>query len=228
MNITIIGTGYVGLVTGVCLSQSEIGCNVTCVDVDEQKINLLSDGIPTIYEKGLEPLLKKNIEENHLHFTTDLSSVIDNSDLVFIAVGTPEKESGETNLSYVTGVAEGIAKIANKDVYLVLKSTVPVGTADIIKEKFNNIVKTTGKDINIFVSSNPEFLREGTAIEDFMNPDRIVIGTNDDCSKERLSTVYDYFKTRGVNILFTDIASAQLIKYASNAFNACKISFINA
>lgn len=229
MKIVIIGTGYAGLITGVCLA--EVGHTVACVDVDKNKIELLNSGTPTIYEDQLEELLKKNISENRISFTTDLPSVIDSAELVFVAVGTPEKDNGETDLKYVLGVAKGIAESANKDVYLVLKSTVPVGTKDKVEKIFYQTAAELNKNIKIFVSSNPEFLREGTSIYDFMNPDRIVIGTNDPESKKRLEELYAVFAEKCANtpcFLYTDVASAQLIKYASNAFNACKISFINS
>lgn len=225
MKIVIIGTGYVGLVTGVCFA--EIGNEVVCVDNNASKVQKLQEGIPTIYERGLEEILKKNVLEKRISFTENLGEVIDTADLIFIAVGTPSKgESGETDLSYVLGVTEDIARTANRDVYVVIKSTAPVGTADKMKERFYIVAKNLGKEnINIFVSSNPEFLKEGTAIDDFMHPDRIVIGADDDESKYRLSELYKVFD---VPVIFTNIASAQLIKYASNAFNACKISFINS
>ena len=229
MNIVIIGTGYVGLVSGVCFA--EIGNNVVCVDNNLQKIEQLKTGTPTIYEDQLEGLLKKNISEGRLTFAAGLSSVIDSADLVFVAVGTPEKDNGETDLSYILGVAKGIAESANKDVYVVIKSTVPVGTKQKVEDEFYKTTSSLDKDIKIFVSSNPEFLREGTSIYDFMNPDRIVIGTDDEVSKSKLEKLYSLFAENAAvtpYILYTSVASAQLIKYASNAFNACKISFINS
>lgn len=229
MKIVIIGTGYVGLVTGVCFAA--VGNEVVCVDNNISKVKQLQEGIPTIYERGLDHFLKKNVFEKRISFTENLGEVVDSADLIFIAVGTPSKgESGETDLSYVLSVTEDIARTINHDAYVVIKSTAPVGTADKMKEKFHSVIKDLGKeDLNIFVSSNPEFLKEGTAIEDFMHPDRIVIGTDDAESKNRLSELYKIFEEdSGVPVVYTDVASAQLIKYASNAFNACKISFINS
>lgn len=229
MNIVIVGTGYVGLVSGVCFA--ELGNNVICVDSNSSKISSLQAGTPTIYEENLEEFLKKNILENRISFTRDLSSVVNSADLIFIAVGTPSKdETGETDLSAVLGVTRAIAEYITHDAYIVLKSTAPVGTVDKMKEAFYSVIKSTDKDkLNIFVSSNPEFLREGTAIYDFMHPDRIIIGTEDAESEDRLSELYSKFEEdKHIPVLYTDVASAQIIKYASNAFNAAKISFINS
>lgn len=228
MKLVIIGTGYVGLVTGVCLA--ELGNTVICVDNNATKVAELSAGTPTIYEDKLEELLKKNIFENRISFTRDLDSVVNSADLIFIAVGTPPKDdTGETDTSAILGVTRAIAKSINHDAYVVIKSTTPVGTADLMKEAFTKSLPEDKPNLNIFVSVNPEFLREGTAIYDFMHPDRIVIGTEDAESEDRLSELYAPFEEdKHIPVLYTDIASAQIIKYASNAFNAAKISFINS
>lgn len=215
MNITIFGTGYVGLVTGVCIA--EIGNEVICVDVDKEKIERLKKGIIPIYEPGLEELLKKN--STKLEFTTNGPLAIEKSEIIFIAVGTPSNPDGSANLKYVREVAEEIGKNIKSNKIIVIKSTVPVGTEEIVSE----IIK---KHYNgsFTIVSNPEFLREGSAIKDFMNPDRIVIGTGDLSAFEKVSEIY---KSLNANILHTDIRSAEIIKYASNAYLATKISFIN-
>lgn len=213
--ITIFGTGYVGLVTGVCLS--EIGNRVICIDIDEEKIKNLQKGILPIYEPGLEELLKKN--QKRLEFTTDASYGILNSDIIFIAVGTPQGKDGGADLRYVEDVAKVIGKNINERKIIVIKSTVPVGSEvrikEIIKEHYSG---------DFVIASNPEFLREGSAIEDFMHPDRVVIGTIAEGVADELAEIYKALKAPIIN---TDIRSAQLIKYASNAFLATKISFIN-
>lgn len=227
MKISIIGTGYVGLVTGVCLSS--IGHNITCIDIDKTKINSLNQGKSPIYEPGLDKLILSCKLSNNLFFTTDFDTAVDTADLVFIAVGTPQSENGSTDLKYIESCIRGIAKAASHDMYVVIKSTVPVGTAQKMQEVFKEALQDEeNKDLNIFISSNPEFLKEGSAIEDFMNPDRIVIGTNDDESLKRLKEVYKYFEKKNVPIFYTNVQSAQLIKYAANSFNAAKISFINS
>lgn len=215
MEIAIFGTGYVGLVTGVCLA--ELGNQVTCVDVDNEKIKKLKKGESPIYEPGLNELLKKN--SSRLTFTTDGSKAIEKCEIIFIAVGTPSNLDGSANLKYIEEVAQEIGKNIKKDKIIVIKSTVPVGTegqvSEIIKKYYN------GK---FCVVSNPEFLREGSAIEDFMHPDRIVIGTSDHETLGKLTKLYEPLNTP---IIHTDIRSSELIKYASNAFLATKISFIN-
>lgn len=227
MKISIIGTGYVGLVSGVCLSS--IGHTVTCIDIDKNKINLLNLNKSPIYEPGLEKLILSCRLKNNLFFTTDFDAAVNDADLVFIAVGTPQSENGSTDLKYIESCVRGIAKAATHDIYVVIKSTVPVGTAEKMQEVFKEALQDEeNKKISIFISSNPEFLKEGSAIEDFMKPDRIVIGTNDEESLKRLKEVYKYFEKKNTPILYTNVQSAQLIKYASNAFNAAKISFINS
>lgn len=215
MDIAIFGTGYVGLVTGVCLS--ELGHNVICVDVDPEKIKKLKSGKATIYEPGLDDLLKKNL--SRLTFTTDGPGAIDKSKIIFIAVGTPSNPDGSANLKYVEEVAQELGKNLKTDKIIVIKSTVPVGTEGMVSEIIRKFYK--GK---FTVVSNPEFLREGCAISDFMHPDRIVIGTNDHEALDEMTKLYEPLNAPMVH---TDIRSSELIKYASNAFLATKISFIN-
>lgn len=219
MNISVVGTGYVGLVTGISLS--EIGHNVTCIDIDEAKVEKMKQGISPIYEPGLDELMTKNIENNRLHFTTEHSIGFDNADVVYIAVGTPEKEDGKADLSFVKQVAFDIAKHVAKDTIVVTKSTVPVGTNDKVRDVIkNNIVN----NVKIDVVSNPEFLKEGSAIYDSFNGDRIVIGSDSEFAANAIEEINKPF---GVPIYKTDVRSAEMIKYASNAFLATKISFIN-
>ncbi|MDQ0226805.1 UDP-glucose dehydrogenase family protein [Metabacillus niabensis] len=219
MKIAVVGTGYVGLVTGTCLS--EIGHTVTCIDIDQNKINKMREGISPIYEPGLDELMKKNIMENRLFFTTDHNEGFDNKDVIYIAVGTPEKEDGSANLSFVEQVAIDIATHIKKDVIVVTKSTVPVGTNDWIKEVIlNNLVN----DVKVEIVSNPEFLREGSAIYDSFNGDRIVVGAE---NEETADIIEEINKPFGIPVFKTDIRSAEMIKYAANAFLATKISFIN-
>lgn len=215
MKITIFGTGYVGLVTGVCLA--EIGHTVTCVDVDEKKIERLNSGEVPIYEPGLEDLVKKN--RSSLEFTTNGQKAIKEAEVIFIAVGTPQMEDGSADLRFVHSVAKTLGENMDAPKVIVVKSTVPVGSEVEVKEIISKNFK--GK---FSIVSNPEFLREGSAIQDFMNPDRIIIGTNEEEAADKLVEVY---KPLNAPIIHTDIRSAQLIKYASNAFLATKISFIN-
>jgi UDPglucose 6-dehydrogenase len=218
MNICVIGTGYVGLVSGVCFS--DIGNNVTCVDIDYDKIEKLKKGIIPIYEPGLEELVLKNIEKGRLFFTTDLAEGMKDAELVFIAVGTPPKENGEADLQYVESAARAIGEHLKDYKVIVTKSTVPVGTGKRIKE----IIKEAAGHDNFDVASNPEFLREGSAIYDTMNMERAVIGVESERAGELLVELHRPFQT---NIVLTDIETAEMIKYASNAFLATKISFIN-
>ncbi|CAG9621418.1 UDP-glucose dehydrogenase family protein [Sutcliffiella rhizosphaerae] len=218
MNICVIGTGYVGLVSGVCFS--EIGNKVTCVDIDENKINNLKEGIIPIYEPGLEELVVKNIEAKKLSFSTDLNTAMENAEIIFIAVGTPPKENGEADLRFVEAVATSIGKKLNNYKVIVTKSTVPVGTGKWIK----GIIEKESGHNNFDVASNPEFLREGSAIFDTMNMERAVIGVESEKAKEWLTKLHEPFKT---NIVISDIETAEMIKYAANAFLATKISFIN-
>ncbi len=220
MKISVIGTGYVGLVTGVCLS--ETGNNVICVDIDENKVEQLSNGIPTIYEIGLEKVLKQNIKDQRLTFTTDLETAIKKSDIIFLALPTPSAEDGSANLSYIEDVAKQIGPYINSYKIIVNKSTVPVGTSELVK---NIISKKATFEFDVI--SNPEFLREGRALEDFMRPDRIVIGTQSEKARKLMGELYAPYVRQGNPILFMDEISAELTKYASNSFLATKITFMN-
>lgn len=217
MKIAVAGTGYVGLVTGVCLAQN--GHAVTCVDIDDKKVALMESGISPIYEPGLEELMNNNMER--LHFTTDYKAAYKDADVIFIGVGTPEKSDGSANLSYVYGVAEQIASSIKKDCVVVVKSTVPIGTND----KIENLIKSQLKhDVNVSVASNPEFLSQGTAVKDTLHTSRIVIGVEEEVAGDVLKEVYQNFDAP---IVVTNRKSAEMIKYASNDFLALKISFIN-
>ncbi|WP_421381512.1 UDP-glucose dehydrogenase family protein [Bacillus salacetis] len=218
MNVSVIGTGYVGLVSGVCFS--DIGNKVTCVDLDETKINNLKKGIVPIYEPGLKELVVKNTEEGRLFFTTDLSQAMKDADVVLIAVGTPEKETGEADLRFVEAVAKSIGENLDDYKVIVTKSTVPVGTNRYVK----SIISEHCGHENFDVASNPEFLREGSAIHDTMNMERAIIGVESEKAGDILTELHKPFNTE---IMVTDIETAEMIKYASNAFLATKISFIN-
>lgn len=220
MKIAVIGTGYVGLVTGTCLA--ETGNHVCCVDIDEKKINKLRSGKVTIYEPGLEKLFERNLKEERLTFTTSLKEGIEEAEIIFLALPTPPGEDGSADLQYVLGVASEIGKLLTDYKIIVDKSTVPVGTA----EKVHNAI-AANYDGEFDVISNPEFLREGVAVEDFMKPDRIVIGTSSERAKEVLTELYGPYVRQGNPIVFMDERSAELTKYAANAFLAVKISFMN-
>lgn len=220
MKIAVIGTGYVGLVSGTCFA--ETGNNVICVDIDEQKVNKLKNSEITIYEPGLETLFKRNIKEGRLHFTTDLKSAVEASTVIFLALPTPPGEDGSADLKYVLGVAEDIGKIITSYKVIIDKSTVPVGTAD----KVEAAVKRNYSG-EFDVVSNPEFLREGVAVDDFMKPDRVVIGTNSNKAREIMSELYAPYVRQGNPVMFMDTRSAELTKYAANSFLATKISFMN-
>lgn len=219
MRIAVAGTGYVGLVTGTCLAHS--GQNVICVDTNKENIELMKRGISPIYETGLEELINKNYEEGRLDFTTDYKSAYKEADVIFIGVGTPEREDGSANLDYIFKVSKQIAENVEKDCLVVVKSTVPIGTNDRIEEFLKEHLKN---DVEIDVASNPEFLSQGTAVKDFLYADRIVIGAESDRVKEVLKEVYKNFTQP---IVITNRRSAEMIKYASNDFLALKISFIN-
>lgn len=225
MNIAIVGTGYVGLVSGTCFA--EMGIDVTCVDVNEEKIQFLLDGQIPIYEPGLEELVKRNVEAGRLHFTTDLSSCLDNVEVVFSAVGTPPDEDGSADLKYVLAVAKTFGQNIHRYTILVTKSTVPVGTAQKVKETVRAELEKRGVDRVFDVASNPEFLKEGTAIKDFMTPDRVVVGTESEQAKKIMSRLYKPFMLSGERMIFTDIPSAEMIKYAANSMLATRISFMN-
>ena len=221
MNICMVGTGYVGLVTGACLA--DFGMDVTCVDNDEAKIALLKRGISPIYEPGLEEIIHKNEKAGRLRFTTDIAASVERALVIFIAVGTPPRADGSPDLSFIFQVAESIATHMNGYKVVVTKSTVPTGTGAQIEE----ILRTKNGKYKFSVVSNPEFLREGSAIEDFMRPDRVVIGSRDEEAIAIVKDVYSPLATGGVPFVVTDVESAELIKYASNGFLALKISFIN-
>ena len=225
MKIAIVGSGYVGLVTGTCLA--DVGCEVCCVDVDERKIAMLKRAESPIYEPGLDELLKNNIEKKRLPFTTSLESVIDSVDIVFSAVGTPPDEDGSADLRYVLEVARTVGRSMNHYILLVTKSTVPVGTAQKVKAAVREELQKRGVDIPFDVASNPEFLKEGDAIDDFKRPDRIVVGVESQRAEELLQALYRPFVMNGHPIIVTDIASAEMIKYAANAMLATRISFMN-
>lgn len=225
MNIAIVGTGYVGLVSGTCFS--DMGINVTCVDVDQTKIDNLNKGIIPIYEPGLEEMVKKNIKAGRLKFETDLTRVLDDVDVVFSAVGTPPDEDGSADLKYVLAVARTIGQNINKYSVIVTKSTVPVGTAAKVKATIQEELNRRGVNIEFDVASNPEFLKEGAAIKDFMSPDRVVVGVESERARKIMTRLYKPFMLVNDRMIFTDIPSAEMIKYAANAMLATRISFMN-
>jgi UDPglucose 6-dehydrogenase len=220
MKIAVIGTGYVGLVTGTCFA--ETGNDVTCVDIDQRKVDKLSAGEITIYEPGLEKIFVRNLKEGRLHFTSNLKEGIKDAKILFLALPTPPGEDGSADLRYVLGVAQDLGKIIEDYVVIVDKSTVPVGTA----EKVFQAVRENSK-VDFDVVSNPEFLREGVAVEDFMKPDRVVIGTNSERAKKLMNELYAPFVRSGNPLIYMDLRSAELTKYAANSFLATKISFMN-
>ena len=226
MRLTIVGTGYVGLVTGTCFA--EMGNHVTCVDIDEQKIEDLRNGIIPIYEPGLEAMVKRNVANNTLHFDTQLKNCLHETDMAFIAVGTPMGEDGSADLQYVIGVASEIGKYMTTPLIVVDKSTVPVGTADKVKETISNELGARGEKIDFHVVSNPEFLKEGDALGDFMKPDRVVVGTEDKETAEKMRRLYaPFFRSSMDRMLVMDVRSAEMTKYVANAMLATKISFMN-
>lgn len=225
MNIAIVGTGYVGLVSGACFA--EVGANVTCVDIDRDKINLLEKGEIPIYEPGLDELVKRNVKAGRLHFIKDLVNVIDDVEVVFCAVGTPPDEDGSADLSHVIEVARTFGHLINRYSIFVTKSTVPVGTAVIIKGVIEEELHKRGVKVDFEVASNPEFLKEGAAIKDFMSPDRVVIGIESQRSRKVMERLYRPFLLNNFRVLFMDIPSAEMTKYAANAMLATRISFMN-
>ena len=225
MVITIVGTGYVGLVTGTCFS--EMGNEVTCVDIDEDRIEKLKKGIVPFYEYGLEELIKNNFSEGRLKFSCDLGTSIADSLFVFIAVGTPSDKDGHADLKYVVAVAEEIGKNINGYKIIVNKSTVPVGTADLVRKTIEKELSKRNVSIEFDVVSNPEFLKEGNAVEDFMKPDRVVIGSDSEKARELMEELYSSFFRQNPRFVFMDIKSAEVTKYAANTMLATKISFIN-
>ena len=225
MKITVIGTGYVGLVTGACLA--DVGIEVNCVDIDHKKIEGLKNGILPIYEPGLKDIVLRNVEKGRLHFTIDLSEGINGSSAAFIAVGTPPGEDGSADLKYVLAVADQIGKIMTDYLVVITKSTVPVGTAEKVRGAVANALDLRDVDFGFDVASNPEFLKEGAAIDDFMKPDRIVVGVDSDNAQKTLDKLYRPFTLNGHPVIFMDIPSAEMTKYAANAMLATKISFMN-
>lgn len=225
MKLAIVGTGYVGLVTGACFS--DMGLDVTCVDIDTEKIEKLRKGLIPIYEPGLEKVVHRNYSAGRLHFTTSLEDVLDDVDAVFSAVGTPPDEDGSADLSYVLEVARTIGRNMRKYVCVVTKSTVPVGTADKVRTTIEAELKARGEHIDFDVASNPEFLKEGAAVSDFMSPDRVVVGVSNSRARELMERIYRPFMLSSDRLIFTDIKSAEMIKYAANAMLATRISFMN-
>ena len=225
MNIGIVGTGYVGLVQGVILS--EFGMRVTCMDISEEKINLLKGGECPIFEPGLGEMLNRNLKAGRIHFTTSMEEVVETSKVIFIAVGTPAQEDGSADLHYVMDVAKEIGSYMKEYKVIVDKSTVPVGTGRLVKEAVAEELRKRELEIDFDVVSNPEFLREGKAIRDCTNPDRIVIGSDSEQAKRIMKHIYDVFNVNQTPLVFTNLETAEMIKYASNAFLAVKISFIN-
>ena len=220
MHIAVVGTGYVGLVAGACLA--ETGIDVFCVDIDAEKVARLQKGEIPIYEPGLEPLVKRNVEDGRLTFTTDIAEAVRTAEVIFIAVGTPPDEDGSADLKHVLGVAAQIGEYMNGEKVVITKSTVPVGTASKVKAEIEKRAK-----FPVHVCSNPEFLKEGAAVDDFMKPDRVVIGVDSDRAREVLTEVYAPFVRSGNPIIFMDVASAEITKYAANAMLATRISFMN-
>ncbi len=225
MKIAIVGTGYVGLVSGTCFA--ETGINVTCVDIDKKKIEDLNNGIIPIYEPGLEDMLKTNVSKERLFFSTSIEDSIVDCDAVFIAVGTPPGEDGSADLQYVIKVARDIGKYMQNYLVVVDKSTVPIGTAEKVKEVIGEELKKRNSDLEFDVASNPEFLKEGAAINDFLKPDRIVVGVNSEKAEKTMQRLYKPFLLNGHPLLFMDIPSAEMTKYAANSMLATKISFMN-
>ncbi len=225
MKIAVIGTGYVGLVTGTCLSES--GVNVVCVDNNTRKIQLLKNGTIPIFEPGLEPLLKRNVEKGRLIFTSDIREAIDGSEIIFIAVGTPPGEDGSADLKHVLAVAGEIGRILEEYVVIATKSTVPVGTAEKVRKTIQNELDRRRVSVQFDMASNPEFLKEGAAVEDFLRPERIIIGVDNEKAGDLMKRLYNPFVLNNHPVLLMDIASAELTKYAANSMLATRISFIN-
>ena len=225
MKIAIVGTGYVGLVTGTCFA--EMGVEVFCVDIDRQKIENLRNGVVPIYEPGLEEMVIRNYEVGRLHFTTELTEVLDQVEIVFSAVGTPPDEDGSADLKYVLDVARTIGRAMNKYLLVVTKSTVPVGTARRIRQTIADELDRRGVTIDFDIASNPEFLKEGAAVKDFMHPDRIVVGVESDRARRLMEKLYHPFMLNNFRIIYMDIPSAEMTKYAANAMLATRISFMN-
>lgn len=225
MNITIVGTGYVGLVTGTCFA--ETGVSVTCVDINKEKIEQLNKGIVPIYEPGLDKMIKKNVEKKRLFFSTNIHEDLQDSEAIFIAVGTPPNEDGSADLKHVLNVAKEIGKHLDHYIVVVTKSTVPIGTAKKVKETIQNELNKKGASTDFDVASNPEFLKEGSAIEDFLKPERIIVGCESERAEKLIKRLYKPFLLNNHPIYFMDVPSAELTKYAANAMLATRISFMN-
>lgn len=225
MKIAIVGTGYVGLVSGACFA--EMGLDITCVDIDHRKIEALNAGRIPIYEPGLEEIVRRNVEAGRLHFTTDLAACLDRMEVVFLAVGTPPLEDGSADLRQVFEVARTFGRHIRRYTLLVTKSTVPVGTAQRIREIVAAELKVRGEEIEFDVASNPEFLKEGAAVKDFMSPDRVVVGVESERARKLMARLYRPFLINNFRVMFMDIASAEMTKYAANAMLATRISFMN-
>ncbi|WP_113924615.1 UDP-glucose dehydrogenase family protein [Cognataquiflexum aquatile] len=225
MKITVVGTGYVGLVSGACFS--EVGIEVVCVDIDQKKIENLKNGIMPIYEPGLEEIVKRNFASGRLQFSTNLGEAIKDSKVAFIAVGTPPGEDGSADLKYVLAVADEIGRTMTDYIVVATKSTVPVTTGEKVRAAIKAALEKRGSDLPFAVASNPEFLKEGAAVDDFMKPDRIVIGVDDERAEEIMKRLYKPFQLNGDRIIYMDIPSAEMTKYAANAMLATKISFMN-
>ena len=225
MNVAVVGTGYVGLVSGACFA--EMGVHVTCVDIDEQKIEKLKNGVIPIYEPGLEEMVRKNVADGRLRFSTSLKDVIEDVSLVFSAVGTPPDEDGSADLKYVLSVAREFGQLIKRYTVLVTKSTVPVGTAKKVKAVIQEELDKRGENVPFDVASNPEFLKEGAAIKDFMSPDRVIVGVESDRARSLMTRLYRPILLNNFRVIFTDIPSAEMIKYAANSMLATRISFMN-
>jgi len=225
MKIAVIGTGYVGLVTGTCFS--EVGVDVTCVDIDQKKIDNLNKGILPIYEPGLDEMVTRNVQKKRLHFSTSIKESIQGAEVIFIAVGTPPDEDGSADLKYVLAVASSIGEHMQHPLVVVTKSTVPVSTAEKVRKALQEQLSKRNSNLDFYIASNPEFLKEGAAIEDFMKPDRIVVGIDKPEAEELMRKLYKPFLMNGHPIIFMDIPSAEMTKYAANAMLATKISFMN-
>ncbi len=221
MKITVVGTGYVGLVTACCFA--DFGNDVIGLDVDEEKVEQLNQGEPHFYEQGIEDLLERNLDQGRLEFTTDYEKGVQESDVIFICVGTPEKKNGRADLSYVMQAAEDIGEHLESEKIIVLKSTVPVGTNDKVRRK----IRQANGDVEFHMVSNPEFLREGSAVTDFQNPDRVIVGTDSEKAKKVMQKLYRHVERTNKPILYTDIPTSEIVKYASNAMLATRISFMN-
>ena len=225
MKVAIVGTGYVGLVTGTCFA--EMGTEVYCVDIDSRKIENLKKGIIPIYEPGLEEMVRRNVQAERLHFTTELKECLNDVEVLFSAVGTPPDEDGSADLKYVLDVARTIGLYMTKYLLVVTKSTVPVGTAQIIKQTIQHELDLRGVDLSFDIASNPEFLKEGTAISDFMSPDRVVVGVESERAEALMSKLYRPFLLNNFRVIYMDVPSAEMTKYAANAMLATRISFMN-